>query len=298
MSKPEEITRLAESLIGSPYVYGTWGQTCTPALRKRYASYRPEQKEITYKRCPVLSEKQKSCDGCKFQGKLAFDCRGFTHYCLEKSWISIEGGSVGNQWNNKSNWAEKGDIAAMPDLVCCVFIKKAGGSWSHTGLHVGGGRIIHCSVEVKEEQLGTARSWTHYAIPTGLYTSEEIKEAHKGGFTRMLKKGMQGEDVRDLQQMLADAGFSCGKIDGIFGNNTEAAVKAFQAMNALKADGIAGPQTLQLLTERTKDPDQPELPEDADDHHDPFCVLLTYDEATKLRDALKTALALVEAALK
>ena len=85
MSKADDVIALADSLIGSPYVYGTWGQRCTPALRKRYAGYNPSQKEITYKRCQVLrpNNPQPNCDGCKYQGMLAFDCRGYTHYCLK-----------------------------------------------------------------------------------------------------------------------------------------------------------------------------------------------------------------------
>lgn len=295
MTAPEIIVQTALDHMGCPYVYGTWGQTCTPALRKRYASYNPKQKAITYKRCPVLSDKQTKCTGCKYDGLLAFDCRGFTHFCCEKAGITIAGQAVGTQWSDKSNWTEKGDIAVMPDLVCCVFIRKSNGTWSHTGLHIGGGRIIHCSVEVKEDRIGGDRSWTHYAIPAGLYTDQEIKDAHKGGFMRILKKGSFGEDVKEMQEMLNKIGYSCGAADGKFGNNTEAAVIMFQRANGLTEDGIAGPQTLTLLAARAADPTQPELPEDDDKHHDPLCVVLTLDEAMKLRDCLRSALSMIEA---
>jgi hypothetical protein len=55
--------------------------------------------------------------------------------------------------------------------------------------------------------------------------------------------GSTGEAVIKLQQRLRDKGFSPGAIDGDFGENTEAAVKAFQSSVGLKADGIVGSNT-------------------------------------------------------
>ena len=48
-----------------------------------------------------------------------------------------------------------------------------------------------------------------------------------------------------MQQALTAAGFSLPKygIDGSFGKETLAALKAFQQANGLKADGICGPKT-------------------------------------------------------
>lgn len=59
---------------------------------------------------------------------------------------------------------------------------------------------------------------------------------------------MQGDDVRALQQALADKGFPPGSIDGVFGAGTDAAVRAFQRSEGdLLADGQAGPRTLARL---------------------------------------------------
>ena len=46
-----------------------------------------------------------------------------------------------------------------------------------------------------------------------------------------------------IQQALMEKGFNPGVIDGIWGRNTIAAVKAFQQQRALSIDGIVGPQT-------------------------------------------------------
>ncbi len=61
--------------------------------------------------------------------------------------------------------------------------------------------------------------------------------------TRVLRRGSRGEDVERLQRTLRDAGFDVGEVDGKFGPRTEAALKAYQQANGLRADGRAGEDT-------------------------------------------------------
>ncbi|MQM29753.1 MAG: hypothetical protein CRU78_04060 [Candidatus Accumulibacter phosphatis] len=63
--------------------------------------------------------------------------------------------------------------------------------------------------------------------------------------TRMptLRRGSRGSAVADLQRRLGAAGFNAGAADGIFGSNTDAAVRAFQRARGLSADGIVGSMT-------------------------------------------------------
>lgn len=65
--------------------------------------------------------------------------------------------------------------------------------------------------------------------------------------TRTLRYGVIGYDVKWLQEQLTDKGYSCGSIDGIFGNKTQTAVKQFQKDNNLVVDGIVGKQTIAAL---------------------------------------------------
>lgn len=67
--------------------------------------------------------------------------------------------------------------------------------------------------------------------------------------TRLLKKEVRGNDVKELQRELIKRGYSCGKYgaDGIFGNETEKAVKKFQKDNKLTQDGIVGKNTAHKL---------------------------------------------------
>lgn len=61
------------------------------------------------------------------------------------------------------------------------------------------------------------------------------------------KMGSRGEEVRLIQQKLKERGLYKGNIDGIFGAQTEAAVKKFQRQQGLTVDGIAGSRTLKAL---------------------------------------------------
>lgn len=62
----------------------------------------------------------------------------------------------------------------------------------------------------------------------------------------LLRRGSRGDNVQTLQIALIAAGHTI-IADGIFGKATEQAVRAFQARNRLKIDGIAGPQTMAAL---------------------------------------------------
>ncbi len=61
-------------------------------------------------------------------------------------------------------------------------------------------------------------------------------------------KGDRGDDVKHVQTMLASLGAKVG-VDGIYGHETERAVKGYQMMNGLEADGIVGPKTMAALKE-------------------------------------------------
>ncbi len=61
------------------------------------------------------------------------------------------------------------------------------------------------------------------------------------------KYGARGEEVRKIQAKLKEWGYFGGAVDGIYGSDTKNAVKAFQKKNGLKADGIAGKDTLYEL---------------------------------------------------
>lgn len=80
-----------------------------------------------------------------------------------------------------------------------------------------------------------------------------------GATPAVLKEGMEGQAVRDLQTQLAALGYT-GKDgkplnpDGDFGANTKHAVEAFQKVHGLDVDGKAGKLTLAEITSAKANP--------------------------------------------
>lgn len=69
--------------------------------------------------------------------------------------------------------------------------------------------------------------------------------------TRQLREGMQGEDVKLLQQTLATDPeiYPEGLVTGYFGPLTKGAVKRFQAKAGIEQVGSVGPQTLERINQ-------------------------------------------------
>ncbi len=61
------------------------------------------------------------------------------------------------------------------------------------------------------------------------------------------KYGSRGEEVRQIQTKLKRWGYYNGNVDGIYGSQTQEAVRYFQRKNGLTVDGIAGPATLKAM---------------------------------------------------
>lgn len=64
---------------------------------------------------------------------------------------------------------------------------------------------------------------------------------------RILKKGLRGDDVKLLQQILLKEGYAVGNIDSIFGSKVDAAVRQFQKDKGLIVDGCVGIKTWAML---------------------------------------------------
>lgn len=263
-AKGQIIADYAISKLGCAYIYGGYGEKlCRPAFRRERANAYPGQKNNIYKNCPVLSGKKDSCEGCKWDGKQAYDCAQLTRYACKAAGTELVSGA-NSQWR-KVAWEKKDVIGTLPDVPGVILYHvNASGTMTHTGVYIGGGY----AVEARGAKYGVVktavkdRSWTHWAALPGVLTGEEVitpppdepeteqettasAQPTATGVISMntLRNGSRGTQVKVLQFLLNESGYDCGEADGIFGKNTLSAVKAYQKAKGLSVDGICGKNT-------------------------------------------------------
>lgn len=101
----------------------------------------------------------------------------------------------------------------------------------------------------KVDVLSESNGW--YRVSYGKYTGYvrtqyiDVRGEIKPDGT--LRPGDSGREVRELQELLKTHGYYTGSIDGDYGDDTEAAVRAFQRAARLTVDGRAGEKTLAAL---------------------------------------------------
>jgi N-acetylmuramoyl-L-alanine amidase len=85
----------------------------------------------------------------------------------------------------------------------------------------------------------------------GRATYQALCDARLGFGCRLLSyltaSPMRGDDVGTLQERLLELGYDADRADGIFGSQTEAALRSFQRDYGLQVDGVCGPATLRAL---------------------------------------------------
>ncbi len=78
----------------------------------------------------------------------------------------------------------------------------------------------------------------------GPQTMEKLFSTYK---ETSLIPGIKSNEVKDLQERLKELGYYSYSVDGDYGSKTREAVIYFQSAHSLKADGVAGTQTKQIL---------------------------------------------------
>ena len=91
-------------------------------------------------------------------------------------------------------------------------------------------------LENKNQEISNLENELKRAQSSSLMQKTESKNTH----TLRLS-------AREIQTALKNAGFYKGTIDGKMGPRTREAIKEFQKLNGLKADGIVGRRTIEKL---------------------------------------------------
>ena len=248
----------ALACVGWPYVFGARWNDCTPSDRRRYYS---DAHPTIKSKCKNF-DGSGTCSGCKWYpgGKRVKinDCRGFTYGIIKAvyNW-ELMGTGCTTQWGNESNWKAKGAIAdGIPaNTLVCVFVQK-GTKMDHTGLYYNG-ETVECSNGVQHSSTLNSK-WTHWGVPKCI--GGDIPVPTPTPTTKpTLRKGSSGAYVTECQTDLITLGYSCGPkgADGKYGDNTIAAVKAFQKDHGLTADGVCGKNTWAALDKAMEEHDQP-----------------------------------------
>lgn len=226
------------------YIYGIKHQKWSQAKQDAYVK--------AYSGDP---DRQLSCEkGGKWIGHWVTDCSGLFAWSFEQLGGKIAHGS-NSIWNSYckqkgtiKNGRKSGGGEILPGTA--VFT-SSDGKHNHIGLYIGNGKVIEAEGTIHGVITSalTKSKWTHWGELKGVDYSAEEKPQPAKDEKPTLRKGSRGEYVTLAQTELINAGYDCGSkgADGIFGNDTEAAVKRFQKDWGLEADGVIGKRTWDQL---------------------------------------------------
>ncbi len=195
-------------------------------------------------------------------------CAMFVSYCMNKAGVlpnvvkKFASCSIGWNWfKSKGQTRNRGYIPQKGDIIFFDWEPEKGDGIDHVGIvnNVNGEYIYALEgnhddqVNIYKYHINDARIYG-YAVPD--YTGKEVIENNPSEpyvNKPFLYKGKTGETVQYIQNKLINKGYFLGRTgaDGIFGFQTEKAVRQFQIDNSLSADGIIGPSTWEKLEDQT-----------------------------------------------
>ena len=130
------------------------------------------------------------------------------------------------------------------------FVELTGDKYTKQDDYLGAGDIL----------VTRSKGHTVVALTNGSKYEGTVKEPSYVLGDRILKKGMSGGDVKELQIRLKSVGFDCGDVDGIYGSQTRGAVRALQEAGKITPDGEFGPNSLAVLESLEPIEGEPETP--------------------------------------
>ena len=232
-----------EVLNHSIYVIGGQGQR-GKAVTEKWIRSRESESKTNADRAVAFWALQVAAGYGEVLG--AFDCSGLGMYWLQNLKGVYKNDMTANGMMGKCRMLEKNELRRGD----WTFTVNDAGRAVHIGYIVDDGLNV---IEARGRDYGVIKSplssrWNRFGRPEAFAAEIEGGETAMN-ITKNLRKGDKGEEVKTLQQVLLAKGYDLGKFgaDGSFGAATEAAVKAFQTASNLKADGIAGRNTVTAL---------------------------------------------------
>lgn len=258
-------------MVGQPYWYGTCGYKATNSLLTRktnqypdhYTSSRKNRYKQDIENKAVVADCIGGAKGYAWTdgGQAMLDAIGNDSSVANKYGANgcPDKGAGGMFTYAKSKGKAWGSIDTIPEVVGLAVHKDG-----HVGYYVGEGYVVEwrgfnygC---VKTKLLD--RSWLYWYELPFLDYGDSIQTAETAPIevtlgSRMLKKSMTGNDVKELQEALIQLGYTLPSYgaDGKYGSETEKAVKAFQKAEGLTQDGKYGDKTHAALMEALADAD-------------------------------------------
>ncbi|EGO62418.1 L,D-transpeptidase family protein [Acetonema longum] len=98
----------------------------------------------------------------------------------------------------------------------------------------------HGCIRLRNKDVEELFEWVPIGTPVRI-------DGRRTKVERVLKFQIAGPDVVILQMKLKELGFLAGRADGIFGKDTEQAVKNLQLEKGLPQDGIVNKQLIELM---------------------------------------------------
>ena len=265
--------------IKAGYIWGRcgilWTQKLQTALTKKYNA--DPEGQAKYKSAVQY--------GARWIGHLVFDCANLIRWAAKRAGFpDVHSGSnlifgcdvraTGKLQSGKRTDGQP----LLPGTL--VFTGAKTGEHGHVGAYVGNGIVIEdvgTQTGVTTSKI-TASKWTYWgelkrmsfdvaegetvppanpaenappapADDSGNNSPSQPEPAPIDPEFVEIRKGDRGDRVKELQTKLINKGYSCGTTgaDGIFGKNTESAVKQFQIDSGLLADGVVNAATWAAL---------------------------------------------------
>lgn len=265
--------------IKAGYIWGRcgilWTQKLQTALTKKYNA----DPEGQAKYASAVKY------GSRWIGKLVFDCANLVRWAAKQcGYPSVHSGSnliFDCDLRSKGKLSGGKRTDGQPLLPgSFIFTGEKTGEHGHVGAYVGNGVVIEdvgtqTGVTTSKITASKWKYWGELKVMSLDVAEGETIEAAKPGETGAadnpgaespsqpdpapedpkndekptLRNGDRGEWVTVAQTKLINKGYSCGTTgaDGIFGKNTESAVKQFQIDSGLLADGIINAATWAAL---------------------------------------------------